>query len=304
MLCSIKKLKISFKSIVSWICTRLVKMMSGFYFIYAIVFAITFIIDKYPIARYYPNTSVLKGTLAMIIDFLGLAKLFDTRTLISTWWYMSAAIVFVIVCPFLYILAKKLKYTTLILAVVIVPRLTIGYPGSKSWFSFLLALIFGMMFADYNLFEKLDKIKITKNDKVSNVILFVIFLALLVAIVLVNNSVKWSVCWEWDFSIAPLIVVLFAKKFITPIKGVRNVLYILGKYSMDIYLTHTFFRYVYLKNFIYSFKYAILIWTVLMVISLASSIAIEYLKKLIRYDKLVVVITEYIAKALGNKKNA
>lgn len=286
MLCSVKKLKLNFKNILSWVCTRLVKMMSGFYFIYVLVFLVTLAIDKYPIVRYYTNTTALKGTLAMIIDFLGLAKLFDTRTLIGTWWYMSAAIVFVVICPLLYILAKKVKYVTLIALVVIVPRITIGYPGAKSWISFLLALIFGMMFADYNLFEKFDSIKICKNKKVSDSIIFAVFLVALVCIVWVNHLVKWSVFWEWDFGIAPVIVILFIKKYIAPIKGLRDALHFLGKYSMNIYLIHTFFRYVYLREFIYSLGHSLLIWAVLMAISLVCSIGIEALKRAVRYDKL------------------
>ncbi len=286
MLCSVKKMEFNIKNIAKWIGIRLAKMMSGFYFVYLIVFAVTMLIDKYPIARYYGNTTLLKGTMAMIIDFLGLAKLFGSRTLIGTWWYISAAIVFVVICPFLYKLAKKVKYVTLIALTVVVPRLITGFPGGKSWVSFLAALLLGMMFADYDLFDKFGRLKLCKNQRLSDSILFAVFAALLVAVVWVNYLVPWNVCWEWDFAVAPVIVILFTKKFIAPIKGVRNVLLFLGNHSMNIYLLHTFFRYVYLTDFIYSFKYAVLIFLVLMIISLVSSIGIEGLKKVTKYNML------------------
>lgn len=286
MLCSVKKLKFNIKNIAKWIGTRLAKMMSGFYFVYLIVFLITMLIDKYPIARYYGNTTPLKGTTAMIIDFLGLAKLFDLRTLIGTWWYISAAIVFIVICPFLYILARKIKYITLIALAVVIPRLGTGFPGGKSWVSFLVALLLGMMFADYDLFDRFGKLRVCKNQRLSDSILFVIFVVLLAVVVWVNNLVPWKVCWEWDFAVAPVIVILFTKKFIAPIKGIRTVLLFLGNHSMNIYLIHTFFRYVYLTDFIYSFKYSVLIFLVLMLISLVSSMGIEGLKNVTKYNML------------------
>lgn len=286
MLCSVKKLEFNIKNIAKWVGTRLAKMMSGFYFVYLVVFIVTMLIDKYPITRYYANTTALKGTLAMIVDFFGLAKLFGSRTLIGTWWYISAAIVFVIICPFLYRLAKKVKYVTLIALAVVIPRLIVGFPGGKSWVSFLVALLLGMMFADYDLFNKFGKLKFCKNQKLSDGILFIVFAVLLAAVVWVDYLVPWNICWEWDFAIAPVIVILFAKKFIAPIKGVRNVLLFLGNHSMNIYLIHTFFRYVYLTDFIYSFKYTVLIFLVLMVISLTSSVAVEGLKKVTKYNLL------------------
>lgn len=295
MLFSVRKIKLNIKNIAKWTVTRLAKMMFGFYFVYLVVFAVTMLIDRYPAARYYTDTTAVKGTVAMIIDFLGLAKLFDTRTLIGTWWYISAAIVFVILCPFLYMLAKKIKYITLIAFAVILPRCISGFPGGKSWASFIVALLLGMAFAHYDLFNKFAQVKICKNKKLSDGILFAVFTALLVCIVWVNYYLPWKVCWEWDFAIAPVIVILFVKKFIAPIKGVRNVLFFLGKHSMNIYLIHTFFRYVYLTDFIYSFKHAVLIFTALMFISLASSVIIEFLKKVINYNKLTETAVKKIS---------
>ena len=71
------------------------------------------------------------------------------------------------------------------------------------------------------------------------------------------------------------------------LKGIRGVLGWLGKYSMDIFLTHTFFRQYYLHTFIYSFKYMGCILLVLFVVSLILAIVVSVLKKLLHYSQFI-----------------
>lgn len=68
------------------------------------------------------------------------------------------------------------------------------------------------------------------------------------------------------------------------------VLQFLGKHSMNMFLTHTMFRAVYFHDFIYSFYNIWIDYIVLIAVSVATSICIEFVKKLIRYGK----ITKYI----------
>ncbi|MBR4625341.1 MAG: hypothetical protein IKO56_07395, partial [Alphaproteobacteria bacterium] len=56
----------------------------------------------------------------------------------------------------------------------------------------------------------------------------------------------------------------------------------LGKHSMNIFLFHTFIFSHWLKNFIYSPKNPLLIFLLLLGVSLIISVAIEWLKKLIK----------------------
>ena len=64
-----------------------------------------------------------------------------------------------------------------------------------------------------------------------------------------------------------------------------------GKHSMNMYLTHTFIFAYFLHDFIYWFKYPILIFAVLFSISLLLSMTIEFLKEKIgfyRFQKNVI----------------
>ena len=54
----------------------------------------------------------------------------------------------------------------------------------------------------------------------------------------------------------------------------HNALYKLGQYSMPMWMTHTFFAVYLFQDFIYGFKYPLLIWLVLIALSYLVSIPI------------------------------
>ena len=63
---------------------------------------------------------------------------------------------------------------------------------------------------------------------------------------------------------------------------------LLGRYSMTIFLTHTLIYNHYFTDFIYAPKNWFLILLLLTVSSLACAAAIEFLRKLVRWDSLPV----------------
>jgi hypothetical protein len=71
---------------------------------------------------------------------------------------------------------------------------------------------------------------------------------------------------------------------------VDNILMHLGKHSMNMWMIHTWFCYYLFHDFIYGFKYPILIWLVLIVISYLSSVIVNLITvpliKILRTDKI------------------
>ena len=131
------------KDIVKWNTTRLIKTLSGFWFIYIIFLIVTMIINKLPYTTYFEKTPYA-GIFYLINDFLGLANLFNTPTLNGTWWYMSAAIVFILIIPLVYALSKKAGYLPIILLITILPRLLkADYPGGTNIYTFILPVVSG-----------------------------------------------------------------------------------------------------------------------------------------------------------------
>ncbi len=297
---SYSKIEIGSKTVFNWTGTRLFKTLSGFWFVYILVFIITYAVDKRPLDIYVTAPTKMEGSwLYAVIDFFGLANIAGTPTLIGTWWYMSAVVILIIFFPLLFSMGEKFSYFVTAFAMILLPRiLGIGFPGTKNIFSFVLAFILGMAFAKYDVFAKQDKFTLFKNHKLfSDIVLFFVYLFVFFMVVYVTDKLGRKYLWELNYCIDPVIVILFANKYLKRIPVLNRALMYIGNHSLNIFLIHTFIRYEYLNDFTYSFKYALLIPFILLAISFALSVVVELLKKLIRYDKFV---SKIIKKAFAN----
>lgn len=287
---SFSKVELNKKSVFNWTGSRLFKTLSGFWFVYILVFVITYAVDQYPLLRYVTAPTKFEGSwLYAIIDFFGVSNLFGTPTLIGTWWYMSAVVIMIAFFPLMFSLGEKFSYFVISIGFIILPRI-IGtdFPGSKNVFSFVLAFIFGMMFAKYDLFAKQDKFTLFKKNKLfTDIVLFFVYMILFFLIVFVTDRLGRKYLWELNYCIDPVIVILFCNRYLKRIPVLNKTLMFIGSHSLNIFLIHTFIRYVYLNDFMYSFKYAILIPFILLAMTLAISVVVELLKKIIRYDVLM-----------------
>ena len=202
---------------------------------------------------------------------------------------MSAAIVFIIAVPLSIKWIDKLGLFSLLAILIIIPRiLGLDYLGGTSAYIFLPAMIMGLIFAKYELFQKIDDFKIFKNKTLSEITKFVILLALIIIGEFIYRHIYISKVWEYTYAIYPVIVIAFCRKHIARIPILNKILIFFGKHSMNIFLVHTFIRENFFKDFIYGFERFWLIVLVLFSISLAISvIIIEPLKKLVRYNKLI-----------------
>ncbi len=297
---SYSKIEIGNKTVFNWTGTRLFKTLSGFWFVYILVFIITYAVDKRPLDIYVTAPTKMEGSwLYAVIDFFGLANIAGTPTLIGTWWYMSAVVILIIFFPLLFSMGEKFSYFVTAFAMILLPRiLGIGFPGTKNVFSFVLAFILGMAFAKCDVFAKQDKFTLFKNHKLfSDIVLFFVYLFAFFMVVYVTDKLGRKYLWELNYCIDPVIVILFANKYLKRIPVLNRALMYIGNHSLNIFLIHTFIRYEYLNDFTYSFKYALLIPFILLAISFALSVVVELLKKLIRYDKFV---SKIIKKAFAN----
>lgn len=293
LLKSVKKIHLGRKEVSKWNMIRLVKTMAGFYFIYIFSFIITVIINRYPVHTYFKD-SITEGIIYAVIDFLGLSNLFNTPTMLTSWWYMSAAIVFILAVPVIYTISKKIGYLPVIMIVVAIPRIfNMEYPGGQSPYTFLLPVIFGMIFADYKIFEKISDF--LEKKKIIFVTGFFVLGIFLVFYYYIYFSIDYWTMWELEQGILPVFVIIFFRYYIIRIPVLKEVLSFIGKHSMNIFLIHNFIRRLYFNKFVYSFHHILLITFVLFIMSLIVSIVIELIKKLCKYDKLVDKITKRVA---------
>lgn len=103
----------------------------------------------------------------------------------------------------------------------------------------------------------------------------------------------------WD-AVIPVMVTAFGCEFLFSLPGLKQVLRFLGVYSANIFLVHNYIRRVWFYDFTYSFKYPLLIVSVLMIISLMLSIGIEFLKKVLHYNEAVGKIVKLVSR--GSRK--
>lgn len=294
---SISKTPISKKEILKWNITRLMKTMSGYWFIYLIAVIVSQIIDQLP-QRVYESKNATTTFFYILNDFFGTANLFGTPKLDSTWWYMSAAIVFILLIPLLFVLSQKFGYLPLLAASAILPNVfNLGYLGGTNEFSFLMPVIFGMLFADYNLFDKIE-LFLNKNKKLRYPVFFILSALLIVYSYYISSNVSIGYIWFIKFGIVPLFFIVFLRFFIIRIPGIKSLLSFLGKHSMTIFLTHTFIREFYLGDFIYSFENYLLIYLVLCLTSTALALLLDWIKALVKYDTMISKMLSAINKKI------
>lgn len=271
----------------SWTAKRYIRTFSGYWFVWIASSIISQIIDGRA-TRILCSGNMSQSIAYTFIDFLGLHNLFNTPSVNGTWWYMSAAAVFILLTPVLY------KYRNNLWLILFMPCVCIriihssgtsAFTGGNSVYAFLSPFILGAIFANYHYFEKWSSIGSSRiSTKIYKCIAEIYVLILLYKM---YHGLPQPVFWEFHFGIYPTVFILFCVEFIIPIAFIKKILEFLGKHSMNVFLVHTFIRGYYLADFTYSWKHFIIICLVLLIISIAISVVIEKAKTVLHYDKLI-----------------
>ena len=274
----------------NYIKKRMVTLMT----VFLIIFAVTEIL-AIPTGRFievYGHD--FRSVVYMIIDALGLAKLLGTPLFCLTWWYMSLAIVLIMIFPFVHSIMEKYQWV-MVVASIIVPR-ACGFGQSTDLFRYLLAYTLGMYFAQHDLLARIKEKFMEQNVAGKLLSLIVSLIGLAVIIKCRQNAwIGWKYLDFWD-GFAAMYVIVISYIYILNGKWIVKGLGFLGKHSMNIFLIHSFYRDVFFHEFTYSFYYAWLDYIVLMAISLVTSIVLEWFKKLIRYEKFIDWVKRLVTK--------
>lgn len=274
----------------NYIKKRMVTLMTGF----LIIFVVTEVL-AIPTGRFievYGHD--FRSVVYMIIDALGLAKLLGTPLFCLTWWYMSLAIVLIMIFPFVHSIMEKYQWVVVV-ASIIVPR-ACGFGQSTDLFRYLLAYTLGMYFAQHDLLARIKEKFMKQNVAGKLLSLIVSLIGLAVIIKCRQNAwIGWKYLDFWD-GFAAMYMIVISYIYILNGKWIVKGLGFLGKHSMNIFLIHSFYRDVFFHEFTYSFYYAWLDYIVLMAISLVTSIVLEWFKKLIRYEKFIDWVKRLVTK--------
>lgn len=265
-----------------WVKDHLVSTLSGYWFIavlaYPIVFIVKYFVDNKNILLSY-GSNWLERIAEVAADVLGLSSILGTKSLNGTWWYMGAAILFVVLAPLFARLLDKSRSVPVFILIALIPRvLKIGYPGGLNGYSFLGIFLAGMILNRTKFFEwvgqKYEKHKVLITIGLAAVLLFGVYS---------YNSVNIDTFWEYQFVIVPLTVIVFSKLVLFRFSVLQKIFMFFGKHSLNIWLLHTFFRDLTPSVVWGSGRWFAFPPIIMLLLSLVCSIIIEFIKKLLNY---------------------
>ena len=282
-------LRPSSTDVLSYTRHRLVSLLSNFIFVYLLVILVSF-----PTGRFFEiygrsGSSILY----VLVDMFGLAKLFKTPSYVGTWWYMSLAIVLVVLFPLFVKLYREYRWAFLF-AVMLLPRFLNLRVVNTNLLHYTLAMALGMYCAESDLFTRWKTFEETRLRKIPKILLFLFHLLLLAAPVVFRQSDAGQGLLEVFDGIIPVYIAYFGRLYLFRLRGLSPVLRFLGKHSMNMFLTHTLIRTTFFQDFSYSFGNAWLNVLVLLVITVLLSMVIEALKKLVHFSDFVHFLTAKI----------
>ena len=216
---------------------RLVSLLSNFIFVYLLVILVSF-----PTGRFFEiygrsGSSILY----VLVDMFGLAKLFKTPSYVGTWWYMSLAIVLVVLFPLFVKLYREYRWAFLF-AVMLLPRFLNLRVVNTNLLHYTLAMALGMYCAESDLFSRWKNFEETRLRKIPKILLFLFHLLLLAALVVFRQSDAGQGLLEVFDGIIPVYIAYFGRLYLFRLRGLSPVLRFLGKHSMNMFLTHTLIR--------------------------------------------------------------
>lgn len=274
-----------------YIKQRFLHLLSGFIIIFTIIQVLSI-----PTGRFAEVYGVgWKSIIFCLVDGLGVAKLFNTPLFCLTWWYMSLAVILILVFP--YALKYMQSYGWLFITCILLIPYALDFPTTdlvRYSFGYLLGII---CFTNNYLVK--GKQYLLSGKLFLRILKFILFLTVFVFLIKLRQNAwigpKFMSFWD---GICPLAVILFSYSYLTEVALIKRSLSFLGKHSMNIFLIHSFYRDVFFHDFFYSFYYAWIDLAMLLIVSLLSSMLIEGFKSKIGYNRMVTFIDKKLTKVI------
>lgn len=276
----------------NYFISRYFSTMSAYWFVFLLCCLICQYADGLTGATYFAKT-IPENILGFLASFLGIGHLLNIPTLIYEWWYMSAAICFILLVPLFCYGIDRLGGCAVAVSLVLLPRmLGISFLGGTQPFSFLMPVFLGVLFEKKHTFEKINNwICCHFHRTTGKIVLVAAGLVWLFLAYKLYRRLPFEQYWEIKYGLVPLMIIIFLTEVFAFFPRIQRLFIYLGKHSTNIYLTHMLFL-RYLKAFLFSDRYFLVSWAILLLLTLAASVVIETVKKRIRWDSLVISVKQ------------
>ena len=265
---------------------RLIKLLVSFQFVYILAFALCPLGGKSWFTLYSPSR--LENLFFALCDFMGLSYVLQTPSYNSAWWYMSLAIILILILPWLIKFCRKLGSSCILLFLVI----SMWFNGEFSFLRYFFVIPVGIVAAEYSVFQHATAFYFRHNLPIR-----LLILSCCVGVMVFMGKLYLNL-GPSIYCLCDSVMVISAGIFIlltlSRIPLLSTAAEFIGKYSMDIFLIHTFIFDLWFHDFTYSLRYPVLIFIFLLISSLTVSVVLGCLKKLCRIDILSLKISEKI----------
>lgn len=216
----------------------------------------------------------------LVIDLSGMSFACGFLGYNPTWWFYSCIIILYALYPLIHrTMSSWVQWLLLALSVMVIPLPTFLEPIRVN----LLVFIAGALFGKYNILSRFTPPRSYLSLSVS------VILLILIGVSRVSKGTPYD-CY---LTIAIILVYIQIPK---KSGWVFRALHFVGKHSFNMFLMHTFFFAYYCRSLIYWSRNPLLIFLTLVAIALLASIAIEWLKKLIRFKTLSDKTEQWLCK--------
>lgn len=269
------------QTVTQYVAKRWFLLMKSFWPMYVVGALIYVVFGKQSIVAGYEG-----NMLYMLFDFFGWADFFRTPMLASVWWYMCMAQVIVIFVPLIYYACEKLGGSIVPIVFVLLQYIQGGIQSTTggSYARYLMAVVLGCLLVKYDVLNKLLSRSISGARKVTEgvlIILFIIFL--LYSGRMLSGVDKWNLRGV-IYAFAAASISYFVAMYLD-YKVFNTVFGFLGKYSGNIFMSHTFI-YRFIPDLVYWSKEPVLQYLSLLIVSLLIAMLAEWIKGITKYNEL------------------
>ena len=270
-----------------FVLKRYVKLVFTFMLPFFLCAGLTFVTGT---ASYRYKGGLWENLISVVMDFFGVGHLFGTQMMINTWWFLSLEILIIVLMPFMVRFYKKYSWLMVIMFLVLGSFMLQKHVHLTKYF-FVVPI--AVCFADQRVLERLKEFSPVKNQLAGKMLKLAVSMLMILIMFRMYGS-QWGI-QHFEFvlnGLLPVVIIYWAYEFVIELPVIRQILEFLGKHSADIFYTHTFVRSLWIPGIVYSFRHAAVIFLFLLGVSLGISFFLDFLRKLLHYNKFTGGLTD------------